>query len=344
MDVIIGLTIIFIFVILAKFINFFIAKFLIKIVKKTKTSLDEKILDVIKKPIFIIIVFIGVYFALIQLNIFSKYHSEINKIYAAFYILIILLLITRVVNAILKWYAEDFASKTETKLDNEFLLVIRKIIFGFIYAIAIIILLKEIFNVEIGPLLAGLGIAGLAVALALQDTLSNFFAGIHIIADRMIKIGNYIELENGIKGYVEEIGWRTTKIRMLDNNIVIIPNSKLSQSIIINYYAIQQEMSITIPCGVSYNSDLEKVEKVTIEVAKEIQQNVQGAVKNFEPFIRYEKFGDSNIEFNVILRVNKYVDKYIVIHEFIKKLKQRYDKEGIEISFPVRNVYLKKEA
>lgn len=341
-DVIIGLIIGVCFIILAKLANFILAKFVIKLTKNTKTTLDDKILEAIKTPIFFIIVLVGIYFALIQLNILSKYLAIIEKTYAALYILIAAILITRIINAIIKWYAEEFAIKTETKLDTEFLPIIRKVIIGFIYASAIIILLKEIFNVEIGPLLAGLGIAGLAVALALQQTLTDFFAGVQIVADRAIKIGNYVELENGIKGYIEDIGWRTTKIKKIDNNMVVIPNSKLAQSIVTNYYAPEKEMSIAIPCGVSYDSDLEKVEKVTIEVAKEIQQNVPGAIKNFEPFIRYNNFGDSNIEFSVILRVNTFVDRYLVTHEFIKKLKKRYDEEGIEISFPVRNVYFKK--
>jgi len=177
----------------------------------------------------------------------------------------------------------------------------------------------------------------------LQDTLSNFFAGVYLVADMPIRIGDYIELDNGMKGYVEDIGWRSIRIKTLPNNYIIIPNSKLAQSIITNYYAPEQEMSVVVPCGVSYDSDLEKVEKVTIEVAKEVQQNVPGAVKNFEPFIRYNEFGDSNINFSIILRVERFVDRYLVVHEFIKKLMARYNKEGIEISFPVRNIYFKNE-
>ncbi|MFN3528122.1 MAG: mechanosensitive ion channel family protein, partial [Candidatus Altarchaeaceae archaeon] len=336
-DVITCLIIIIIFLILAKIIEFFVMR-LIKISKTTKTNLDDKILQTVRIPILILVIFAGIYFGLIQLNILSKYHQEIDKFFAAFYILVIALLITRIINSIFKWYAEEFALKAGTKIDKEFLPILKKIVNGFVYAIATIILLKEIFNIEIGPLLAGLGIAGLAVALALQDTLKNLFAGMHIIADGSIKFGNYIELENGMKGYVEDIGWRTTKIRSIDNNLIVIPNSKLAQSIVVNYYATQEEVSVVVPCGVSYNSDLDKVEKVTIEVAKEIQNIVPGAVKNFEPFVRYNKFGDSNIEFNVVLKVNNYRDKSIIMHEFIKKLKKRYDEEGIEISPPIRNV------
>jgi len=216
--------------------------------------------------------------------------------------------------------------------------LIDKVVKTTIYLIALLIILSY-FGIEITPLVAGLGLGGLAIGLALQSTLSDFFAGIHILSDKPVRIGDWIKLENGIAGYVEDIGWRTTKIRTFLNTIVIIPNSKLAGSIITNYSLPEPETSIIIECGVSYESDLEKVEKVTVGVAREIQKKVKGAVKDFEPFIRYRRFGDSNIIFWVILRAEKPVDKYLITHEFIKELKKRYDKEGIEISWPIRKIY-----
>lgn len=342
-DVVIALTIIAISAIFARLLNFILEKFIVKLVKKTKTRLDDEILKVIKLPLFLIILLIGIYFALMELTVLSKYYSLIQKIFAVVFILIAALFLTRIVNVVIRWYTAEFALKTETKFDEQFLPIIRKIIIGFVYAIAVMFILSEVFNIEITPLLASLGIAGLAVALALQDTLSNFFAGVYLIADRPIRIGDYVELDNGMKGYVEDIGWRSVRIKTLPNNYIIIPNSKLAQTIITNYYSPEQEMSVVLPCGVSYDSDLEKVEKITIEVGKEIQQSIPGAVKNFVPFIRYNNFGDSNIDFSIILRVEKFVDQYLLVHEFIKKLKMVYDKEGIEISFPVRSVYLKND-
>lgn len=340
MDIIIALIIITFFAIAARFANFVLKKIVTKWVKKTKTTLDDEILKVIKLPIFLTILFIGVYAASMQLNILSEYYQEIQKIFTCVFILIAAILIARIINVVIRWYTVDVALKTKTKFDDQFMPVIRKITIGFVYAIAILLILQA-FGIEITPLLASLGIAGLAVALALQDSLSNLFAGVYIIADRPIKIGDYIELENGMKGYVVDVGWRSVRIKTLPNNYIIIPNSKLAQSIISNYYDPKHEMSVIVPCGVAYDSDLEKVEKITIEVAKEIQQTVPGTVKDFEPFIRYKEFGDSNINFSIILRVGKFVDQYLVVHEFIKKLTARYNKEGIEISFPVTNVYFK---
>ena len=342
-DVVIALIIITVSAIVAKLANFILEKFVTKWVKKTKTTLDDEILKIIKLPVNFLMIFIGLYFALMQLNVTLNYHSEIQKIFTLIFILIVALFVIRIINGFIKWYSSEIPIKTDTKFEEQFLPILKKIIIGFVYAIVIIYILKEVFDVEITPLIAGLGIAGLAIALALQDPLSNFFAGVFIIADRRIKIGEYIELENGMKGYVEDVGWRSVRIKTLQNNYIIIPNLKLSQNIVTNYYTLEEEMAVVLPCGVSYNSDLEKVEKITIEVAKEIQQNVAGAVKNFEPFIRYNKFDDSNINFSIILRVEKFVDQYPVLHEFIKKLMTRYNKESIEISFPVRNIYFKNE-
>jgi small-conductance mechanosensitive channel len=195
-------------------------------------------------------------------------------------------------------------------------------------------------GVEVTTLVAAMGIGGLAVALALQDTLSEFFAGAHIILDRPIKIGDYIELDSGDKGTVIDIGWRSTKIRNYQNNMVVIPNSKLASSKIINYFSPDQQVGFTVDCGVGYGEDLAKVEKVTLDVAKKVIRSLGVGAKNFEPVMRYQEFGDSNINFKVIMRVKSYPDQFLVKHEFMKELKKRYDREGIEISWPIRKVYL----
>jgi len=211
----------------------------------------------------------------------------------------------------------------------------RTIILGFVFLIVL-----DRLKITITPFLASLGIGGLVVALALQDTLSNFFSGIYIFFDKPIRIGDYIMLESGQEGYVTQIGWRNTRIRMLPNNIVIVPNTKVVSSQITNFYLPEPELAVLVQVGVSYQSDLGKVERVTVEVAKEVLQEVEGGVKEFEPFIRYHTFGDFSINFTVILRAQEYVNKYLITHEFIKRLHKRYHQEGIEIPFPIRTVHM----
>ena len=194
-------------------------------------------------------------------------------------------------------------------------------------------------GISITPLLTALGVGSLAVALALQPTLANLFAGIHISVARPIRVGDFVQLESGVKGYVHDIGWRATRIRELPNNIAIVPNSRLAEMIVTNYAMPEPEQASLVQVGVAYDSDLQKVERVTCEVARDVLRSVPGGVPGFEPFIRYNAFGDSSINFTVILRVAEFTDRYLITHEFMKRLKDRYDREGIEIPFPQRVVH-----
>ncbi|OIO37867.1 MAG: mechanosensitive ion channel protein MscS [Candidatus Omnitrophica bacterium CG1_02_49_10] len=211
--------------------------------------------------------------------------------------------------------------------------IVRAVVMG----LGLLILLDS-FGVSITPILASLGIGSLAVALALQSTLENFFSGIQIIADKPIKVGHFIKLDSGEEGYVTKIGWRSSWIRMLPNNVVVIPNKVLVNSKVLNYYYPETEMAVLVQVGVHYDSDLKHVENVTVEVAREIMKEVQGGVPAFEPFIRYHTFADFSINFTVILRAKEFVDNYLIKHEFIKRLHERYRKEGIVIPYPIRAV------
>ncbi len=320
-------------IIFAHIFSFVLKKYVKRVAQKTKTDIDDIILAIITKPLYILIIFIGLHIALKSLAVSASYTLWIDRAFFVITVLILSLLASKVLSVLLsRWLKVQKRFEKTPQL-------ISKILSSVIYLIALLMILSY-FKIEITPLIAALGIGGLAVGLALQNTLSNFFAGLHIIADRPINIEDFIELPDAnISGYVEDIGWRSTKIRTLPNTIVIVPNSKLAENIIVNVSLPEEEMAALVQCGVAYGSDLKKVEKATIDVARKIQKTVPGAAKTFEPFIRYHTFGDSNINFTVILRVEKFVDKYLVIHEFIKALKERYDKEGIEISWPVRKIY-----
>ena len=206
-----------------------------------------------------------------------------------------------------------------------------------------LLILLDSFGVSITPLIASLGIGSLAVALAIQPTLENFFAGIQIIADQSVKVGHFVKLESGEEGYIHKIGWRSTWLRMLPNNVVVIPNKLLIDSRLTNYYYPETEMAVLVEVGVHYQSDLEKVEQVTVEVAKQTLQEVPGGVKEFQPFIRYHTFNAYSINFSVILRAKEFVDNYLIKHEFIKRLHKRFAQEGIVIPYPIEAVNLTQE-
>lgn len=209
----------------------------------------------------------------------------------------------------------------------------------FVYLLGLLTIFYT-FGINITPALTALGIGGLAVALALQDTLSNFFAGLQIIASRQISPGDLVKLSSGDEGFVADITWRNTTVRTFANNLVVIPNSKIASDIFTNYHLPEREMAVIIQVGVSYDSDLQTVEGVTLEVATQIMKEVPGGIADFRPLIRYQAFGDSSINFFVILRAKEFTDQGLIKHEFIKKLHERYKRENIEIPFPIRTVHL----
>ncbi len=312
--------------------NVLLKKYVKHLTGKTKTEIDDIILAIITKPLFLLIILAGIYFALNEIRLLQQYTQQISSLFFTIAVFIVAFLLARVLTVLITQWMKIHKRFEKTPQ------VLNKMIRVIIYVLALLMVLDHL-NIEITPLIATLGIGGLAVGLALQNTLSNFFAGLHIISDRPVNVGDYIELDGKVEGYVEDIGWRSTRIKTLPNTIIIIPNSKLAESVITNYSMPDKEIAVLVQCGVAYGSDLEKVEKATVDVARKIQKTVNGAVKDFEPFIRYHTFADSNINFTVILRAEKFVNKYLIKHEFIKALKARYDKEEIEISWPVRKIY-----
>lgn len=205
------------------------------------------------------------------------------------------------------------------------------------------LILLGTLGVSVTPLIASLGITSLAVALALQPTLENFFSGLQILFDKPVRVCDYIELESGEQGFVEKIGWRSTWIRMLPNNTVIMPNSRISSSKLFNYDYPQKELSILVEVGVHYNSDLEHVEKVTVDVARQVLRDSDHGVSDFDTFMVYHSFDSSSINFTVILRGNEFTDGFFLKHAFIKALHARYRDEGITIPYPIRALNTEQE-
>jgi small-conductance mechanosensitive channel len=211
-----------------------------------------------------------------------------------------------------------------------------------IFALGVLIILQAL-GISITPIITALGVGGLAVGLALQDTLTNFFAGLRILAAGKLRPGDFVKLETGEDGFIEDITWAETTIRQLPGNLVIVPNAKLAQAVTRNFSLPDQPQAVVLPVGVAYGSDLARVERVTVEVAREVQREVPGAVPDWEPFIRFGAFGDSSINLSVILRARAHSERFLMVHEFVKRLHERYNREGIEIPFPMRTVILRRE-
>jgi len=211
-----------------------------------------------------------------------------------------------------------------------------------IYLLGFLIIL-DYLGVSITPLITALGVGGLAVALALQDTLSNLFSGLNILMTKQVRPGDFVRVETGQEGTVTDITWRNTTIRGLDNNLIVIPNSKLGQSIVTNTHLPEKEMALFFPVTVGFDNDLRAVERVTVEVAREVLADPERGVPGFEPYIRYAAYTELGVQFNVVLRIREYTDQYPIKHAFFMRLHERFRQEGIRFPVPARNVRLEKE-
>ena len=303
---------------------------------RTKWRGDEIVIAAIRGMAILWFSIAGIYGAILSVPLSPTLLNPIQKIL----LVIVIFSGTIVIARIAAGFVDSYANRVKGVLASTSIFInLTKLA---VFLVGVLVILQSL-GVSISPILATLGVGGLAVALAFQDTLSNLFSGLHIIASKQLRPGDYVRLDTGEEGYVTDITWRNTTIRALPNNMIIVPNSKLASTIVTNYYQPAKVMSVIIQVGVSYDSDLTRVEEVTLDVAKEVLREVKGGVSEFEPFIRYHTFADFSINFSVILRAKEFVDQYRVKHEFIKRLHERYKKEGIEIPFPIRTVYMQSE-
>ena len=304
---------------------------------KTETDIDDIIIKAFKTPSLYWCIAIGLYIGVAVSDIQEKYIFYLSK---TIHVIVILSITVAAANLSGKIFS-SFIQRSNLPIPATGL--VYGILKGVIFVLGFLITLS-VLGISITPFITALGVGGLAVALALQDTLANLFAGIHILFEKTVRVGDFIRLETGQEGYVDDITWRTTRVRMLPNNMVIIPNSKLAQSIVTNYYLPEKRMSLLISINVSYSSDPEKVEKILVEEAKKAVGEVPGLLGDPEPFVRFiPGFGESSLDFTLICQVKEFVDQYLAQHELRKRIFKRFGEEGIEIPFPQRTVHLKGE-
>lgn len=308
---------------------------LTKLAESTRWRLDEIITKSLRGMAIIWLGIIGFRAGMTGLPLKEAITDDVHKVLLALVTLSLTVVLARMAAGALRVYA----TRMEGVLPGTS--IFENLIKVTIFAVGGLMILQT-FGVPITPILTTLGVGGLAVALAFQPTLTNLFAGLQIILARQLKVGDFIEYDTtGERGYVADITWRTTTIRTLTDNMIIVPNSKLSEAVITNFNQPNPNLSVRVPVGVHYDSDLDHVEKVTLEVAHEVMQEVPGSDPDFECRVRYSAFADSSINFNAILRVSAPEHQFLVVHEFIKRLNRRYVAEGIEIPYPIQNLYMR---
>ena len=324
--------------IIAGFLVYFILSKIIRTAAgKTRTSLDDKMVYALGRPIFLFVVAFGAYAGLTASTYLDTHQEQVDRGLLSAVIVVGGYLVKRVLHALIAWYGDEIAAKTEATWDDRILPLLERVANAVIIGLVIMLVLQA-QGLNISPLIAGLGISGLAVALAVQPTLANFIAGTYTVTESGIAVGDFIEIDGGISGWVEEVGWRTTKIRTFFNNQVVVPNGKLSESIVTNYQGPDPSVYASVTGGVSYESDLDQVNDVALEVVNDVLSKTDKADMSYTPAVRFRNFGDSNIDFMVIFKVKGYVDQFLIKDQIIRGIHKRFGEEGIEINYPVRKL------
>lgn len=304
-----------------------------RLAKRTHWKGATVLATALRGMIVLLSVLFGVYYGMTFAPLNEQTLNVAHKLHIIFIIFIITFVIARVLTGLLKTYSHrEQSSKGSLSLFKSIINII-------VYCLGLLVILQSI-GISITPILTALGVGGLAVALALQDTLSNLFAGIQITLTRTIKPGDFIHLSSGEEGTVVDITWRSTTLLTRADNMIVIPNSKLATTIITNYSLPQIDFSFSVSVGVGYESDLDKVENISMEVAMAV---LKEAGVDKIPIFRYTDFGNSSINFTMYMGVNEFGQQFVLRHKFIKSLNKRYNAEGINIPFPITTVYMKKE-
>ena len=202
------------------------------------------------------------------------------------------------------------------------------------------LLILDNAGVEITTLLTALGIGSLAVALALQPTLSNLFAGLHLSVSKPIRVGDFVELEDGTQGHVADIGWRVTKLTQPANSVVMVPNARISDMRLVNYSMPSPAQTVSVRFTVAFGSDLSAVESSALEVAREVQREVAEADSGYAPAIVFRAFGTGGIDCEVALRTRSMPERAAVVSAYVRRLDARFRADGIVVPYPQQVVHL----
>ena len=320
-------------------------KLLVRRHKSPITSVQIRIMGALRVPVLLVIVIYGIRVALNSLSQASSpslgFIANFGQLGRYAWIVAVAAIacytISRLIVAFMRWYSARAPRDTRNALNTVIWPILIRITSIVIFTLGALVVL-DIMGIPITPLLAGIGIGGLAVALALSPTISSFIAGTYVVAEGHISEGDYIEIDTDRAGFVMSVGWRSTVLRSRFNNMIVVPNSLITESIVTNYATPNPAVTGNVENGVSYESDLKHVEQISLEVACEVVEEAEEANKDFHPIFRYSEFGDSNINFRIIFQGVDRAGMFAVKHEIIKRLHARFGDEGIEINYPVRKL------
>ena len=305
---------------------------------KTSSKVDQVLTQSLGGPIMIWSLILGIYYATEWLELPARSTQLIERTLLILVIISLTMMSAGLAGNLVRHFGERAQGARPVTTLTQNLAQLFVVLMGSL-------ILLYYFGISITPILTAFGVGGLAVALALQDTLANLFAGFYISVAGQVRLGDYIKLNTGEEGYVTDISWRSTTIRVLANNLIIIPNSKLAQAIVTNYYLPERRVSLGIPVSVTYDADPDLVERVLLEEAKSAAGAVKGLLAVPAPSVQLiPGFGDSAMNFTLGYCVAEFADQYGVQHELRKRILKRFRAEGIQMAYPTRTVYVREQA
>lgn len=332
-------------ILLADVIIVFVDRLVRPLLSKTKTVLDDYLFDNLRGPFKLVFAIFGAYYGL-QLaspNV-EWFGYKLDALMGFALIIAAGHAAARALSAVLKWYVHEIGIQERSRVGDVFP-ILSNILKIAVYLGTFIILLSE-WGVEIGPLIAGLGVAGIAVALALQDTLKNFFAGLYILADKPVRRGDFVAVDTDMtdnKGWIEEIGWRTTKLRTRDGYLYLIPNDKLASSVVINYNKSRSTKRVRATVGAEYSAEPKYVMDTLEKACKEVIKRLEYADKDEKPVIRLTGYKDSAIEYTASIYVKEYENQFEALSELNQEIHRQFKNAGLTIPFPIRTLYMHDE-
>lgn len=324
-------------VIAGYFVGFILEKiavrYLLKWSARTSHAFDDVLAQGLNGVLRMSLLLLSLFLVLQFIEIDDVVKNGVETGIAVCAILVAALYLSRTLSGLADNYSREIYGGRSSSL-------IRVVARTIVIIIGLLVVLSKL-GISITPILTALGVGGLAVALALQDTLANFFAGIQLLATRKFRPGDFVELKDNQSGYINDISWRDVTLRTVHNNLIVVPNSEFGKSIVKNYNFPAGDFTSEVTVGVHYDSDLDFVEQVALEVARDVESRFGTPGQSPGPYLWFSSFADSAIEFRVMLQTNDYRSHFKLKHEFVKHLHKRFNKENIEIPYPIRNLYLR---
>lgn len=329
----------FLFILAVSVLAAFLVKFIMRqvlkpLAKKTKTKIDDLIIKSMSSIIFYAVIVLGFKIGIQHLEFET---AVINRIVNTLYIIIVVLLVIRIITNFAKHWLKEWASKTESTADDRLIPLVAKIL-KTITIILGIFFIFDTWDINLSPLLATAGIAGIAIGFAVRDSLANILGGIQLVLDKTFKVGDKVELESGEMGTILDIGIRSTKLKTFDNEVIYIPNGSLANTKVKNFTVPDLSVRVNVNFGVEYGSDPEKVRNVVMEAIKKIDT----VIEEPEPAVQFLNMSDFSLDFVARVWVGSYTDAYTTKLKVTDEIYNALNRAKIGIPFPTRTVFTKK--